>query len=197
MNNTLNKVLIFAAGVAVGAFVSYRVLEAKIAAKYEQIAQEDSESFRETYNRMKAEHEAEMEECEAIERAKKPDLSEYRNKLKEEGYNTGYFEDEIEEVARVERPYVISPSEFGELDGYETVSLTYFNDGVLTTDYDNEEVDYVDDVVGLDSLEHFGEYENDTVFVRNDRLKVDYEIMRDNRNYSDVVNTSPHNVEDE
>ena len=197
MNNTLNKVLIFTAGVAVGALVSYRVLEAKIAAKYEQIAQEDSESFRETYNRMKAEHEAEMEEYEAIERAKKPDLSEYRHKLAEEGYNTGYFEDEIEEVARVERPYVISPSEFGELDGYETVSLTYFNDGVLTTDYDNEEVDYVDDVVGLDSLEHFGEYENDTVFVRNDRLKVDYEIMRDNRNYSDVVNTSPHNVEDE
>lgn len=192
MSNTLNKVLIFAAGVAVGVLVSHKVFKTK----YEIIAQEESESFRETYARMKDEYEAEMEEYEAIERAKKPDLSEYRNKLKEQGY-VEYSEEEIEEVARVERPYVISPSEFGELDGYETVSLTYFNDGVLTTDYDNEEVDYVDDVVGLDSLEHFGEYENDTVFVRNDRLKVDYEIMRDNRNYSDVVNTSPHNVEDE
>lgn len=192
MSNTLNNVLIFAAGVAVGALVSHKVFKTK----YEIIAQEESESFRETYNRMKAEHEAEMEEYEAIERAKKPDLSEYRNKLKEQGY-VGYSEEETEEVTKVERPYVISPSEYGELDGYETVSLTYFNDGVLTTDYDNEEVDYVDDVVGLDSFEHFGEYENDTVFVRNDRLKVDYEIMRDNRNYSDVVNTSPHNVEDE
>lgn len=192
MSNTLNNVLIFAAGVAVGALVSYKVFKTK----YEIIVQEESESFRETYNRMKAEHEAEMEEYEAIERAKKPDLSEYRNKLKEQGY-VGYSEEETEEVAKVERPYVISPSEYGELDGYETVSLTYFKDGVLTTDYDDEEVDYVDDVVGLDSFEHFGEYENDTVFVRNDRLKVDYEIMRDNRNYSDVVNTSPHNVEDE
>lgn len=194
MNNTLSNVLIFAAGVAVGALVSYKVFKTK----YEIIAQEDSESFRETYNRMKAEHEAEMEEYEAIERAKKPDLSEYRNKLVEAGY-VGYSEEETEEVYKVERPYVISPSEYGELDGYETVSLTYFKDGVLTTDYDNEEVDYVDDVVGLDSFEHFGEYDSDpdTVFVRNDRLKVDYEIMRDNRNYSDVVNTPPHNVEDE
>lgn len=194
MSNTLNNVLIFAAGVAVGALVSYKVFKTK----YEIIVQEESESFRETYNRMKAEHEAEMEEYEAIERAKKPDLSEYRNKLKEQGY-VGYSEEETEEVTKVERPYVISPSEYGELDGYETVSLTYFKDGVLTTDYDDEEVDYVDDVVGLDSLEHFGEYDSDpdTVFVRNDRLKVDYEIMRDNRNYSDVVNTPPHNVEDE
>jgi hypothetical protein len=194
MSNTLNNVLIFAAGVAVGALVSYKVFKTK----YEIIVQEESESFRETYNRMKAEHEAEMEEYEAIERAKKPDLSEYRNKLKEQGY-VGYSEEETEEVTKVERPYVISPSEYGELDGYETVSLTYFKDGVLTTDYDDEEVDYVDDVVGLDSLEHFGEYDSDpdTVFVRNDRLKVDYEIMRDNRNYSDVVNMPPHNVEDE
>lgn len=193
MNNTLNNVLIFTAGVAVGALVSYKVFKTK----YEIIVQEESESFRETYARLKDEHEAEIEEYEAIERARKADLSEYRKKLENEGYIQ--HSEETEEVSRVDRPYVISPSEYGELDGYETVSLTYFKDGVLATDYDNEEVDYVDDVVGLESLEHFGEYDSDpdTVYVRNDRLKVDYEIMRDNRNYADVVNTSPHNVEDE
>ena len=194
MNNTLNNVLIFTAGAVVGALVSWKILETRIEAKYEQITQEDVESFREVYTRMKNEHEAELEEYEAIERAKKPDLSEYRTKLAE----VGYIEpaEETEEVYKVERPYVISPSEFGELDGYETVSLTYYKDGVLTTDFDDEEIDYVDDVVGLDSFNHFGEYEDSTVFVRNDRLKVDYEIMRDERNYSDVVNMSPHNVED-
>ena len=192
MNNTLNNVLIFTAGAAVGALVTYKLLNNK----YEQIAQDDAESFREVYTRMKNEHEAEIEEYEAIERAKKADLSEYRKKLAEEGY-MDYSEEETEEVSKVDRPYVIDADEFGELDGYETVSLTYYKDGVLTIDYNDEEVDYVDDVVGLESLEHFDKYGVDSIFVRNDRLKVDYEILRDNRNHSDVVNKSPHNVEDE
>ena len=196
MNNTLSKVLIFAAGVAVGVLASYKVLETRIRTEYEEIAQEESESLRDLYTRlMRDESENEAEEYEAIERAKKPDLSEYRSRLAREGY-AGYSEDD-EEVSKVDRPYVISPDEFGELDGYETVSLTYYKDGVLTTDFDDEEIDYVDDVVGLDSLNYFSEHADDTVFVRNDRLKVDYEIMRDNRNYSDVINKSPHNVEDE
>lgn len=196
MNNTLSKVLIFAAGVAVGVLASYKVLETKIRTEYEEIAQEESESLRDLYTRlMKDESENEAEEYEAIERAKKPDLSEYRSRLAREGY-AGYSEDD-EEVSKVDRPYVISPDEFGELDGYETVSLTYYKDGALTTDFDDEEIDYVDDVVGLDSLNYFSEHADDTVFVRNDRLKVDYEIMRDNRNYSDFINKSPHNVEDE
>ena len=57
-------------------------------------------------------------------------------------------------------------------------------------------VDNVDDVVGVDSLTHFGEYEEDSVFVRNDLLQTDYEILRDPRKYSDVVGDSPHQVEE-
>jgi hypothetical protein len=54
----------------------------------------------------------------------------------------------------------------------------------------------VDDVVGFESLNRFGEYEDDSVFVRNDRLKCDYEILLDRRKYSDVVNKKPHEVDD-
>lgn len=39
--------------------------------------------------------------------------------------------------------------------------------------------------IGFESLGHFGEYEDDSVFVRNDRLKTDYEILLDEENYSD------------
>jgi hypothetical protein len=41
--------------------------------------------------------------------------------------------------------------------------------------------------VGEESLEHFGEYEEDTVFVRNDHLMTGYEIQRDYRTYAEVV----------
>ena len=49
----------------------------------------------------------------------------------------------------------------------------------------------VDNVIGEDSLNHFGEYEEDSVFVRNDSMATDYEILRDLRAYSDVVGSTP------
>ena len=121
------------------------------------------------------------------------DVSKLNDKLKEQGY-AGY-EEVMEEMGK---PYVISPEEFGEMEdeGYETISLIYYADKVLTDD-DNELVEDVENTVGTESLTHFGEYEDDSVFVRNDRLKADYEILLDTRNYSDVVNKNPHPMEEE
>ena len=83
-----------------------------------------------------------------------------------------------------ERPYVIAPDEVGET-GYRTVSLNYYDDGVLT--YENDDViENVDELVGKDSLSHFGEYEDDTVYVRNDKQRIDYEILADTQKYSDI-----------
>ena len=92
------------------------------------------------------------------------------------------------------KPYVISPDEFGEFEDYERISLSYYTDQILA-DEDDEKVEDVDNVVGLESLAHFGEYEDDSVFVRNDRLKCDYEILLDQRTYSDVIKQRPHQTE--
>ena len=92
------------------------------------------------------------------------------------------------------KPYVISPEEFGEFEDYERISLSYYADQVLA-DEDDEKVDDADNVVGLESLTHFGEFEDDSVFVRNDRLKCDYEILLDQRTYSDVMKQRPHQME--
>lgn len=55
----------------------------------------------------------------------------------------------------------------------------------MLADECGEEVDDVEEIVG-DGLEHFGEYEEDSVFVRNDAKRCDYEILKDLRNFSDV-----------
>ena len=81
------------------------------------------------------------------------------------------------------------------MDEYEQISLTYYSDGILTDD-DDVPITDVDEVVGSESLETFGEYEDDSVFVRNDKLKCDYEILIDQRKYSDVVNRKPHEMDD-
>ena len=92
------------------------------------------------------------------------------------------------------KPYVISPDEFGEFEDYERISLSYYADQILA-DEDDEKVEDVDNVVGLESLIHFGEFEDDSVFVRNDRLKCDYEILLDQRTYSDIIRQRPHQME--
>lgn len=50
-------------------------------------------------------------------------------------------------------------------------------------------------LLGGDSLEHFGEYEDDSVYVRNDAKKCDYEILLDQRNYQEIFETQPHRTE--
>ena len=37
-----------------------------------------------------------------------------------------------------------------------------------------------------DALDHFGEYEDDSVFVRNDRYKCNYEILKDVRTFEEA-----------
>lgn len=93
-------------------------------------------------------------------------------------------------------PYVIPPDEFGEKDGYEKISFTYYGDGVLA-DENGEPATNADNLIGLGNLEHFGEYEDDSVFVRNDVLKCDYEILRDYRNFKDIPGSALYRVLDD
>lgn len=195
MNKVFN-VLIFAAGAAVGSLVTWRLLKTK----YEQIAQEEIDSVKEVFaNRdLKWEHKGEpigkVENMEVTDEGVKatvrvkPDLAEYARKLNAAGYSN-YEVTEEKGGTDVDEPYVISPEEFSENDDYDTESLTYYADGILTDDVDNI-IEDVAALVGEDSLTRFGEYEDDSVFVRNDRTKTDYEILLDLRTYSDAVGKS-------
>lgn len=115
-----------------------------------------------------------------------------KNILKKEGYidysktNSTDFENSVP----MKKPYVIPPDVFGDIDEYEQISLNYYADKVLT-DEDDEIIHDVEEVIGTESLAHFGEYEDDSVFVRNDRLKCDFEILLDSRNYSEIFKKGP------
>ena len=182
MNNKLTNVIMFAVGAAVGSVVTWKLIKTK----YEQIAQEEIESVKAAYSKRhdeSVENESDNNVVEKPVRYEKPDLMEYAAKLEEMKYAG---EKEVPELMDdITKPYVIGPDEFGEEDDYETATLWYYADKVLTDDQDNI-IEDVDDIVGVESLEHFGEYEDDSVFVRNERLKCDYEILLDTRNYSDV-----------
>lgn len=82
-------------------------------------------------------------------------------------------------------PYIISPDDFGGTFEYECISLVYYADGVLVDDNQNVVTD-IEGCIGEEALEHFGEYEDDAVHVRNDAKQCDYEVLLDTRKWSDV-----------
>jgi len=200
MNNKITGFMIFIFGAAIGSVVTWQYTKKK----YEQIAQEEIDSVKETFSKLKAKNKD-------AERAKdKPSIMEYAAKLRKQGYinysntdslseneeDSNVFEEEVDENMINDKPYIISPDEFGEYYDYDTISLTYYADQVLV-DEDDELVEDIEGTVGFESLNAFGMYEDDSVFVRNDRLKCDYEILLDQRKYSDVIKRKPHEVEDD
>lgn len=199
MNNTLSKIIIFASGGAVGTAVCRKYFKAK----YERIANEEIESVKETFlwrntkEPIGAVHSVEESNTGIEYHAKLNDLGKEIMERNEERKadrvaakdictKAGYADYEDEGDDEMDEPYVIPPEELGE-SGYEVESLTYYADGVLENDlgkvFDDADIE---GTVGIESLTHFGEYEDDSVFVRNDKLKTDYEILADVRRYADI-----------
>lgn len=185
MNYTLSKVLIFAAGGAIGSLVTWKLVKDR----YAKIANDEIREMRE-YFYNKADYVTDNDAPAEVEVSVKPeDIREYANKLSESGYvdySDASNNKEIEEVKDVFGPYVIAPEVFDTEDEYEIISLTYYADGVLADDMD-EVIEDVDKLIGRGTLSHFGEYEDDSIFVRDDERKCDYEILCDSRKYSEVI----------
>lgn len=200
----------FVTGLVIGSVVTYVIVKDK----FEKIAQEEIDSVKEVFGRrVEKETDKKVEKIakKEVEKIRK-EYNEYdnltknytsysKNKTEESIEDVEYEEvcendedgvelDEIERASDYDRPYIIEPQEFGALDGYSLITLYHYSDNVLADDCD-ELVEDIDDVVGEDYASHFGEYEDDCVYVRNDRLKADYEICRDLRKYSDVAWRSP------
>ena len=83
-----------------------------------------------------------------------------------------------------DEPYIISPDDF-MASSYESSTLLYYADGVLA-DSDNNVISSYIGLIGPKALNSFGQYQEDTVFVRNDKLKTDFEIILDTREFSKI-----------
>lgn len=119
------------------------------------------------------------------------DYAKYAKVLKDGEYvnysDAEYSKDDLKKDSRIT---LIAPEEYGEIEEYDQVSLTFYADGILADEDDT--ILEAEDVVGVDSLNHFGDYEDDAIHVRNDTRKVYYEVLMDNRSYEDATKKSPH-----
>lgn len=200
----LGVIFAFVAGAGLGSLATWHYANKKFNGKIEEMVEKEIESVKEVYGYHSTTNVKDIEEArEAAEKAKeKPSINEYASKVAKLDY-TAYSEKK-EEKKEPENdsqddydgvPYVISPDEFGEIPEYAQISLSYFADGLVADD-DYRILEDVEDVIGFDSLNHIGEFEDDSVHVRNDRLKCDYEILVDHRKYADVIKTRPYLAEE-
>lgn len=190
MNNLVSKILIFAAGAAIGSFATYKILKTK----YESDMKEEIDSIREMYGRHYGNDEETVKESEpeVIKIELSPqEAKDYLEKSRVYTKTPKPKEEEIYTIVNKKEPYIIEPGEFGEEDGYNAISLTYYADGIITDEWDNV-IEDPDSMIGPDALDHFGEYEDDSVFVRNEDLKSDFEILADVRRWADIPDKDKH-----
>ena len=179
----MGKTLWAFAGFVAGGVAGFAASRQYFLDKYRQIADEEIDSVKSAFLKTKPQLLGKTGEP-----VKPEGVAKYTNYQKVLGYKTGTEELKPgEKPAILETgPRVIEPEQFGEHDDYEKISLTLYSDGTLADDDDRKmTTDEIENSVGADSLTHFGEYEDDSVYVRNEERKCDYEILLDSRNYSD------------
>ena len=169
----------FAVGAAAGVAATWKFFEEK----YARIAQEEIDSVKEVFSK-RDRKEVQPEKTEPVVEAtiENPKETIAMNKKASAIIDYSGYSSSQDEKPEEPKPYVIPPEAFGELEeeGYTNVSLTFCSDQIVIDD-NNDILEDVNDVIGFDSLSHFGEYEDDAVYVRNDKLRCDYEILLDQR----------------
>ena len=191
----MKGLFIFAAGVVAGAVAGAYLVKDKVMAD----AKQEIEEVREYYKSKKESKKEETVEEQPVEEVKEE--KEYKTIVENSGYVNYNKPEQIAQHSVLEdEPYSIDPEEFGnkEDEGWDTMTLTYFADGVLTDDVD-EIVEQPEVVVGLDNLKIFEEFPDATcVYVRNETWRTDFEILRDDWKWSDLqepqVEKKPHQL---
>lgn len=97
---------------------------------------------------------------------------------------------EMMDARTADIPYVITIDEFMEDDPeIEKVTVTYFDGDGNLADTQDKIIPEVEEIIGSDALTKFGLYSKDKniVYVRNERIKIDFEVVLDERSYTEAI----------
>ena len=192
----MKNLLCFVAGAAIGSVVTWKLIEKK----YKDLADEEIESVIETFkNRKPRITKDEVKETveKVINKWKDPketvadivtsERYSIENEEEIDEDDESNYTVNIDNDDTVITPYVITPEEFGEYNEYGTKTLTYYADNVLTDEIDNPiTLDEMVTMIGPDALDHFGEYEDDSVYIRDETNEMDYEILKSEKMFSEI-----------
>ena len=88
-----------------------------------------------------------------------------------------------------DEPYILTVEEFEDgKPGYDSIGLSYYRGDDSLVD-DAEELVDVDETVGEENLDVFRRSDQDSIYIRNDRIGVVYEIIAIDGNFYDDIFT--------
>lgn len=179
----MKNILIFIAGAGIGSVVTWKLLEKK----YKKIADDEIESVVEHYKEKQNEIISNLPVDLIVDNEK--------NQITEE-ISTSYndIKNNIIDgnVKVIKPPYIITPEEFGETD-YITKSYILYTDGTLADEKDKPLYKDINETFGEGNLDKLGEYEEDSVYIRDDYNEIDYEILKSEKDFSEIFVGSTDN----
>lgn len=194
MKQVLISVGIFSAGVGLGVLATRTYFEKK----YQQMADEEIESFRQYVERAKKKIEDNNEKLETsgyLETLEtyptNPSL--YTTTTATSiSYNEHYSKEEekVNEAKTLspveEEVYEISPDDFAYDTDYDKVTLNlYTEDGVLIYEEGEEMVD--ESIIGSENIDDFSNTPFAQTYLRDPKNKIDYEIIKVDGSYHELI----------
>ncbi len=198
MDGKVGAILSFLMGGLVGAIVAYKFAYDKAEERADMEISEMRDYFQ------KKEKEKGLEEAIEVAAAKsqasrnKPSVDSLSAVQKTDGQNinyTMYSEGHPADVVVTQEPVLLEdPDEFGDIEGYSRVNMTYYDDLILSEDSTMKALSRADveKTVGVRNLDRLGEKDEngetiEQIYIRNDRLKSYFSVVRDDRDYQDAV----------
>ena len=194
----------FLVGLVIGSVLTYHGLKNKVEAEIDEEVNKVKEFYKDQLEKQQAEYFEKEEYLKSkaavaedkgsvvskiinlknVEKFEEKQNDETEDEAGSEETTTSAFEILEDNIIAQDKPFVIEEDRVGEYISYDLISLIYFSDGVLTDDWEVP-VENPDETVGKEYVEYF-ETGEDVVYVRNDKLKCDFEITRDLRTYEEV-----------
>lgn len=199
MNSYVKITLSFISGVVIGAIAAKKYLEHKQTVEYYEEEEEEIIDMKNEVNQDEEKNEtiivpSTRESRVEYHRIKTVNDAEYNRLLDELRYNQeketadmlveGF---DCEPDIDRSRPYRIDEEEFESLDDFDSSEFTYYADGYLTDSIGfpvtNEDIEQM---IGIDFDKYFEDCV-DQIYIRNERLCMDFSIIRDLDNFVDVA----------
>ena len=189
----MKNILALIAGIGIGVAISWTYNKNK----YEEMVQEEVESLRES-KKEKVTQETMWKESMEAKKDKNVDINSQKEKeefdkqldgvkkiIDYNNYSQNPEAEEDKEIGDDKLMTIIKPDDFADQIGYDTDSFYIFADNIVT-DENNEVITNVKETLGFTAEEirnQFGVYENDAVYIRNPKLNMDYEVLRELETY--------------
>lgn len=189
----LSHVIAFVAGAAVGYFAANYLLKDKYEKRFQQEVSSTIEAFKSNKKDDEVTHKDEKLKAVSDDNVV-ADIKEYAKNIGNLNYSEVKDEkpsEEREDNIDHTKPYVITEEEVDAYMNYSITQWNYYADGVLT-DENNEVVEDVSTTIGKEAFEHLKKTSESAIYVRNDLLELDYEILKNEMTYAELLEEKPY-----